>query len=261
MRLELAAALVLVAACSSENAPDYSGELAPADVVSGSTFLQPDTRALQEDHFANPGFLWVDKGRNLYSSTSESDEACSNCHGADGDELAGVAAHYPAVDETTGKLLNIEGRINQCRQMHQKLDALPYESEPLLALTAYVSYLSRSEPASVDISGAAEDWYARGRDLFFTRRGQYNLSCHQCHDENWGKQLRGDTISQGHGNAFPAYRFEWQTFGSLQRRLRDCDSGIRAEPLDYGADDYLALELYLAKRAEGLALESPGVRR
>ena len=27
--------------------------------------------------------------------------------------------------------------------------------------------------------------------------------------------LRGDRISQGHPNAWPAYRLEWQTFGSL----------------------------------------------
>ena len=111
------------------------------------------------------------------------------------------------------------------------------------------------------MSGPAEVWYRRGEDYFFTRRGQYNLACNQCHNDNWGRQLRGDTISQGHGTAFPGYRFEWQSLGSLQRRLRDCDAGVRAEPLAYGSDDYLAVELYLAKRAEGLPIEVPGVRR
>ncbi|MEQ9315790.1 MAG: sulfur oxidation c-type cytochrome SoxA, partial [Henriciella sp.] len=211
--------------------------------------------------FANPGFLWVDRGGTLFNASVGQSKACSACHGEDGADLDGVAAHYPAVDESSGDLVNLEGRINLCRTRHQGLGPLDYESEDLLSLTAYVASLARGTPISVDVSGAAADWYQRGEDYFFTRRGQFNLSCNQCHNDNWGKQLRGDTISQGHGTAFPGYRLEWQTLGSLQRRLRDCDSGVRAEPLEFGADDYLAVELYLAKRAEGLAAEAPGVRR
>jgi sulfur-oxidizing protein SoxA len=73
--------------------------------------------------------------------------------------------------------------------------------------------------------------------------------------------LRGDTLSQGHGNGFPAYRLEWQGMGSLHRRLRDCDTGVRAEPLPYGDPLYIAVELYLAARSNGLELESPAIRR
>ena len=54
---------------------------------------------------------------------------------------------------------------------------------------------------------------------------------------------------------------EWQTMGSLHRRLRACSLGVRAEVLDYGAPKYLALELYLAWRGEGLPMESSAVRR
>jgi len=61
-----------------------------------------------------------------------------------------------------------------------------------------------------------------------------NLSCAHCHDAQWGKRLLSETISQGHPNAYPAYRMEWQTMGSLERRLRACLSGIRAEMLPYG---------------------------
>ena len=88
-----------------------------------------------------------------------------------------------------------------------------------------------------------------------------NLACDQCHDRNWGKQLRGDTISQGHPTAFPGYRMEWQRAGSLHRRFRDCDIGVRAEPLPLGSEGYKALELYLAWRAGDLPIEVPGVRR
>ncbi len=252
----------LAAACAPAPTADEAREKLPASaLISGYEFLQADTQALQDDDFANPGFLWVDRGRALFATAPQQSKACSACHGEDGAELKGAAAHYPSMDKTTGKLTNIEGRINLCRTRHQGLEPLDYETDDLLSLTAFVSHLSRGEPVKVDVSGPAEVWYRRGEDYFFTRRGQYNLACNQCHNDNWGRQLRGDTISQGHGTAFPGYRFEWQSLGSLQRRLRDCDAGVRAEPLAYGSDDYLAVELYLAKRAEGLPIEVPGVRR
>jgi len=74
---------------------------------------------------------------------------------------------------------------------------------------------------------------------------------------NWGKRLLSETISQGQPNAYPAYRLEWQTLGSLERRMRACLSGIRAEMLPYASPEYLDLELYLAWRAQGLPVETP----
>ena len=65
--------------------------------------------------------------------------------------------------------------------------------------------------------------------------GQLNLSCAQCHDDNWGKRLAGSVIPQAHPNGYPIYRLEWQSVGSLQRRLRNCIFGMRAEPFAFGA--------------------------
>src|SRR5256885_16986097 len=44
-----------------------------------------------------------------------------------------------------------------------------------------------------------------------------------------------NVIPQAHPTGYPLYRLEWQNLGSLQRRLRNCLVGIRAEPYDYGA--------------------------
>jgi L-cysteine S-thiosulfotransferase len=87
------------------------------------------------------------------------------------------------------------------------------------------------------------------------------LACANCHNDNWGRHLRGDQVSQGHANGYPAYRLEWQTLGSSHRRLRSCSAGVRAEMLEYGAQDYVNLELFLAWRARGLTIETPAVRR
>jgi len=85
-------------------------------------------------------------------------------------------------------------------------------------------------------------------------------SCAHCHERNWGRPLLNETISQGYGNAYSIYRLEWQDMGSLHRRFRSCYYGVRAEMLPAGSPEYLDLELFMARCAEGLPIESPGVR-
>ena len=76
--------------------------------VSGADFLNPETRALQDDPFANPGFLWVERGAALWTG-----EGCPRCHA-----LADVRpAAFPRYDEATRALVNLEGRINRCRAL------------------------------------------------------------------------------------------------------------------------------------------------
>ena len=91
-------------------------------------------------------------------------------------------------------------------------------------------------------------------------QGQLNLSCGQCHDDNWGKHLAGNTVPQAHPTGYPIYRLEWQSLGSLQRRLRNCMIGMRAESYAYGAPEYVDMELYLMWRARGMKMETPAVR-
>ena len=47
---------------------------------------------------------------------------------------------------------------------------------------------------------------------------------------------------------------------SLERRLRSCMTGVRAQAYDYGSPELVALELYLMSRARGLPMETPAVR-
>lgn len=233
----------------------------PEPLLSGRSFLTPETQALQDDNFANPGYLWIDRGAALFEQAVAGAPACGTCHGDRGAELAGMAARYPEWDEAAGMIVNLEGRINACRVEHQSAGPLAYESDELLALTAFVASLSRGLPLGITHTPQADDALALGADYFQSRRGQFNLSCANCHQDNWGQSLRGDTISQGHGNGFPAYRLEWESLGSLHRRFQDCDAGVRAASPGLGSDTYLALEYYLALRAKGLEIETPAVRR
>jgi sulfur-oxidizing protein SoxA len=144
---------------------------------------------------------------------------------------------------------------------HQQAPPFAYESRELLALTAYVASQSRDIPMQVSVDGPARPYFEEGRTFYSMRQGQLDLACQHCHEDNWGKRLLGELISQGQANAYPIYRLEWQTLGSLHRRLRSCSIGVRAEPYAYGAQEYVNLELFLAWRAQGLPVETPGVRR
>jgi len=254
-RAALALLLLASAALAQQRA------IPPDQVKSGSAFLGADLRSLQNDDFANPGMLWVERGEKLWSEPAgKKNQSCASCHKDAQSSMRGVAARYPRVD-AGGKLFNIEGRINACRVEHQGAEPLRYESEELLALTAYVARQSLALPIAARIDGPARAHFDAGQTAYRLRRGQMNLSCAHCHEANWGKRLLSETISQGQPNAYPAYRLEWQTLGSLERRLRACLSGIRAEMLPYGSPEYLDIELYLAWRAQGLPIETPGVRR
>lgn len=231
-----------------------------AALRSGITFAGPDVQALQADEAANPGMLWVQRGGELWA-TATPGGSCASCHREAATSMRGVAARYPAFDRQIGQVVDLDARINACRAQRQRASAWPREADDLLALTAYIAYQSRGMPLAVAVDGPARASFDRGRALFHAKHGQMNLSCAQCHDDNWGKRLLAETISQGHGNAFPAYRLEWQGMGSLQRRMRACYFGIRAEMPAPGARELTDLELYLAWRARELPIEAPGVRR
>ena len=232
----------------------------PLDALrSGITFAGADVRAMQADDLANPAFLWVDRGEKLWRDGAAGPN-CASCHGEAPQSMRGVAARYPAHDAATGSVMDLEARINDCRVHRQKLAALPRESDDLLGLTAYVAYQSRGLPVSASIDGPARATFERGRDFYNSRHGQMNLSCSQCHDQNWGKRLYVETISQGHGNAFPAYKLGGNRWGRCSAHPRvhvrhpRRNAGLRRPELT-------DVELFLAWRGQGLPVEAPGVRR
>lgn len=224
---------------------------------SGTEFMGESTRAMQRDDSQNPAMLWVGEGAAMWKAGGKS---CASCHGEAESSMRGVAARYPALGAVSKVPVNLAQRINQCRTQKQKQPAWRLESKEILSMESYVALQSRGMPLAPSADPRLEAATARGKALFYQRIGQLNLSCAQCHDDHWGKRLAGSTIPQAHASAYPIYRLEWQDMGSLQRRLRNCMSGVRAEVPAYGAQELVELELYLAARAKGMAMEAPGVR-
>ncbi len=256
LRIAISGVALLVAAAAA-----LAGEIPPDQRRSGYSFMAPETKAIQDDDTSNPGMLFALDGEKLWGKkVGTVNKACADCHGDAAESMKGVAARYPAFDEAFNRPVNLEQRINLCRANHQQASPLAYESHDLLALEAFVAKQSRDVAISTGDDPQLAPFLAKGRELFVQRQGQLNLSCANCHDDNWDKKLAGSAITQGHPNGYPIYRLEWQTLGSLQRRLRSCISGIRAQAPDYGAPELVALELYLMSRARGMTMESPAVR-
>jgi sulfur-oxidizing protein SoxA len=258
-RESIAGAVLAVAAlaCAAAELPAR-----PHPLKSGSEFQSADVRKLQSDDFANPMSLWISRGEAVWSEPRGSErKSCASCHGASASSMKGVAARYPRYDPALGRVVNVEERIQACSVGSQGAPRFADQSDELVGLSAYIALQSRGMPVAVSIDGPAHATWEKGRELYFTRIGQMNLACTQCHDANWGRRLYAETISQGHPTGWPAYRNEWQHPGTLERRLRACFFGVRAERPPYGDPDLIALELYLAWRAQGLRLEAPGVRR
>ena len=234
----------------------------PADTRrSGFDAMSPALQAMQRDDAQNPAMLWVKDAELLWArSAGQSGKSCADCHGPVASSMRGVAARYPVFDEAGARPINLGQRINQCVQQRQQTPALAAESAALLGLETLVAQQSRGLPLQLSSDARLAPFLAQGQALYGTRMGQLNLSCAQCHDARAGQRLGGSVLVQGHVSGYPTYRLEWQALGSLQRRLRNCMSGVRAEPFAYGSVELVALELFLARRSAGMLIESPAVR-
>ncbi|MBS1176355.1 MAG: soxA [Proteobacteria bacterium] len=228
---------------------------------SGLEFMGESTQAMQRDDALNPGMLWVLEGEAVWSQPVGADgRSCAGCHGAARQAMRGVAARYPAFDTALQRPIDLRQRIASCRQKLQPQAITPGDAPQALALEAYVAFQSRGLPITPPADPRLEPARDRGRRLFHQRLGQLDLACSDCHEAHAGRRLGGSPIPQAHPTGYPIYRLEWQGLGSLQRRLRACLSGVRAEPFAWGAAEWLELELFLAWRARGMPLESPAVR-
>lgn len=230
-------------------------------LYSGWRFRNTETQALQMDDFENPGFTAVDQGEELWNTVDGSKgKSCASCHGDASDSMAGVRAQMPKWSATLGKPHTMETQINACRVEQMDAEAWKWEAPDMLAMTAYVGLQSRGMPVDVDTSGDMASWVEQGKDLYYTRVGQLDMACANCHEANFGKMIRADHLSQGHINGFPVYRLKWGGLGSIHRRFKGCMSNIRATPFKRGSDEFIALEAYIASRGNGLDVETPSVR-
>ena len=230
-------------------------------IYSGWRFRTPETQALQADDFENPAMVAVDSAAEQWETVEGSEgKSCASCHDDAAESMKGVRAGYPKWSASLGKPHTLETQINECREERMGAKPWKWEAPQMLGMTAYVGLQSRGMPVKVQTDGPMADWHKKGKDLYYTRVGQLNMACANCHEANYGKMIRADHLSQGQINGFPVYRLKWAGLGSIHRRFKGCMSNIRAKPYERGSDEFIALELYLASRGQGLSVETPSVR-
>jgi len=231
------------------------------EIISGYEFRSPETQALQDDDFENPAYLWVEKGQELWdTSEGKAGKSCSSCHEDAAETMKTAGAEFPKYNEKLKKPVNMEQQINMCRTEHMEAKAWKWESEELLAMTSFVRNQSRGVAMNVKTDGVMKPFFEKGKELYYTRVGQLDMACSNCHEDNYGNHIRSDMLSQGHTNGFPTFRLKWQKVGSAHRRFKGCMKNIRATPYKVGSDEFVNLELYIAYRGQGLPVEAPAVR-
>jgi L-cysteine S-thiosulfotransferase len=230
------------------------------EAMSGWHFRDTETRAMQADDFDNPGMIYVDRGLDLWNAVDGTEgKSCASCH--EGPEaMAGLRAVTPRVDEKTGKVMNIESYVNDCRTTRMGAEAWGDKAVELTDMLALISFQSRGELMNVAIDGAAAPFYEKGKEIYYTRFGQLELSCASCHEDNYGNYIRSDHLSQGQTNGFPVYRLKDAKLTTPQGRFVGCVRDTRAETFKICSDEFNALELYVASRGNGLAVEGVSVR-
>lgn len=230
------------------------------EIYSGWLFRTDETRALQMDDFDNPAMLFAERGRDRWElAEGTTNQSCADCHN-DVESLRGVRAAMPKVN-ASGDLWSLENYINDCRTTRMGAEEWGWNSEAMKDITSLISVQSRGLPVDVVIDGAAAPFWEMGREMYYTRFGQLELSCANCHEQNWGRMIRADHLSQGMSNGFPTYRLKNASIVPLHQRFRGCIRDVRGESFKEGSLEFRALELYVASRGQGLSVEGVSVRQ
>ncbi|MEZ5674529.1 diheme cytochrome SoxA (sulfur oxidation) [Thalassovita litoralis] len=231
------------------------------EIMSGWHFRDDQTQAMEMDDFDNPGMLGVEAALDAWDTVDGSEgKSCASCHGSAEESMKGVRAVYPKWNEAAGEVRTLEMQINDCRENRMGAEKLGYTSGDIVNMVALITLQSRGMPVNVAIDGPAQATWEKGKEIYYTRFGQLDLSCASCHEQNYGNMIRADHLSQGQTNGFPAYRLKNTKLNSVQDRFKGCVRDTRAETFKPGGAEFTALELYVASRGNGLSVEGPSVR-
>jgi L-cysteine S-thiosulfotransferase len=230
------------------------------ELFSGWVFRTDETQAMQMDDFDNPGMIFIDQARDVWNTAEGSaGKSCADCHG-DPSSFAGLRATTPKWNEAAGEVYTLPDYINESRVKHMGAEKWKYSGGNMSAMIALISLQSRGEVVNVKTDGPAAATWEKGKEIYYTRVGQLDMSCANCHEDNYGVMIRADHLSQGHISGFPAYRLKNAKLNTAQGRFKGCMKNIRATPYKVGGTEFRALELYVASRGNGLTVEGASVR-
>jgi sulfur-oxidizing protein SoxA len=229
-------------------------------IYSGWRFRSDETQAFQMDDFDNPALIFVEQAEEVFNTADGSEgHSCASCHES-AEAMAGVKPVYPKWNEAAGEVRTIEQQINGCRTERMGAEEWKYDGGDMTNMVALLTKVSRGMPVNVAIDGPAAETWEKGKEIYYTRFGQLELSCANCHEDNYGYMIRADHLSQGQINGFPTYRLKNTKLNAVHSRFKGCIRDTRAHTFSPGSPEFVALELYVASRGNGLSVEGPSVR-
>jgi sulfur-oxidizing protein SoxA len=237
-------------------------EVALAEYVNGIYALDEDARRqwIEIEEFPPYEFA-IEEGETLFGTIFANGQSYADCFENDG---IGIRQNYPQFDLETGEVITLELAINQCRKLNAEAP-YPYDSDEMLSLSAWMAYTSRGNIFNIEIPDdpRALAAYERGKQFYYSKRGQLNMSCSNCHVNAVGSYVRADHLgpSLGHPTHFPVYRSKFGRMISLHSRFYGCIRDVRARPFEQQSPEYRNLEYFLTYMSNGLAANGPGARK
>ena len=232
------------------------------DFQNGVYSIHEDSRQQWEDIEEFPPYeLAIERGEEMWDEAFKNGKTYADCLGK---EVSKIRARYPHYDEKNKTIATLEGDINKCRVDNDE-KKLGWKKGAIADLSAYIAFEGRDEPVNVkrpESEGELE-WYNKGKQFFYAKRGQLNMACADCHVYYSGRRIRSETLSPALGQTthWPVYRSKWGSMGTLHRRYAGCNNNIRAKAFDAQSDEYKALEYFQTFMSNGLAFNGPGARK
>lgn len=202
----------------------------------------------------------VDEGEELFKTPFANGKSYASCFANGG---VGIRQNYPYFDSKRGEVMTLELAINHCREANGE-KPLAYKKGPMAAISAYMASTSAGNVFAVAVpSQAAYEAYTEGKKFFYSKRGQLNFSCADCHMRVVGQKLRADITGPalGQPTGFPVHRAKWQEMGTLHRRYAGCNNNIRAKALPAQGKEYRNLEYFQSVMSQGLEINGPSSRK
>jgi len=208
-----------------------------------------------------PYEIAIEEGEEAFNTPFANGKTYADCFENGG---IGVKQNFPYFDLETGEVITMEVAINKCRTDNGE-EPLPWLVGELAQVAAYMAYTSRGNKMNVVIPDdpRALAAYEAGKEYYYTRRGQLEFACENCHMQSAGMMLRADRLSGMLGQAthWPVYRSKWGEIGTIQKRFQECNSQVRAKPYEAQSQVYRELEYFLSYMSNGMELNGPASRR
>ena len=208
-----------------------------------------------------PYEIAVEEGEEAFDTPFANGKGYADCFENGG---IGIKQNYPRYDVDSGEIITLEWAINQCRTDNGE-EPLPWRTGELAAISAYMAYTSRGKKMSVVIPDdpRALEAYESGKEYYYTRRGQLEFACENCHMQSAGSLLRADRLSGMLGQAthWPVYRSKWGETGTLHKRFKECNIQVRAKPYEAQSQVYRELEFFLSYMSNDMEMNGPASRR